>query len=163
MVGKRLVVLVLLLALAVAAFAGLGSSSGQSPVQAVGVSYGGLREEDGVWLRLDPSRTGVAALEIPVAISGERCSDGKVFSGDKIYGGADYYPPIYLRPGGGFTKTIVARWTNDGVRYSETATVTGTVTDERASGTYKVEVRFVKPNGRKVRCSSTTQRWSAVN
>lgn len=154
---------VLFVALAVASLVGIGSSSGQAPVGAVGVSYGGLREEDGVWLRVDRSRTAVAALEIPIAIAGERCSDGRVFSDDKIYGGTDYYPPIYLRPDGGFTKTIDARWTAEGIRYSETANVTGRVTDEGASGTYKVEVRFVKPNGRKVRCRSTIQRWSAVN
>jgi hypothetical protein len=161
--GRWFVPSVLLVALAVAGLVGIGSSSGQSPVPAVGVSYGGLREEDGVWLRVDGSRTAVAALEIPIAIAGERCSDGKVFSNDKIYGGTDYYPPIYLRPDGGFTKTIVARWRAEGIRYSETATVKGKVTDARASGTYKVEVRFVKPNGRKVHCRSTIQRWSAVN
>ena len=154
---------VLLVALVMAALIGIGSSSGQSPVPTVGVSYGGLREEDGVWLRVDRSRTAIAALEIPIAIAGERCSNGKVFSDDKIYGGTDYYPPIYLRSDGGFTKTIVARWTAERVRYSETASVTGRVTDERASGTYRVKVGFVKPNGQKVRCRSTIQRWSAVN
>ena len=67
MVGKRLALGVLVGGLGLAAVGGFSSSSGQSPeTPAPGVSYGGLRDFETVWLRVDESRRVVIALELGV-------------------------------------------------------------------------------------------------
>ena len=162
MSGRRLALGVPALALVLAVAGAFSSSSGQAPGQVLGVSYGGLKGVDGVWLRLDGSRNLISAFEIPVAISRDRCSPRKGYF-TTVYGGVDNFEPTYLGSDGRFTKRINDRWTYAGTRYEETATVTGAVTDERASGSIKLSVRYVTPKGRVVRCSSASQPWSAVN
>lgn len=161
--GRRLAVGVLVGGLGLAAFGGLSSSSGQSPeTPAPGVSYGGLRDYETVWLRLDESRRVVIALELGYAASGQRCSDKKGYS-NILYTGAVYSQPFGVKPDGTVAKTIVDRYTNTGTRYLDTLIVKATVKDARVTGTIEGNSKRTKPNGRVVRCTLGPLNWSAVN
>jgi hypothetical protein len=48
-------------------------------------------------------------------------------------------------------------------RYEETQLVTGTITDRRAAGRIRGRVKYVRPNGRVVRCTFGPQTWNALN
>ena len=81
MFGKRLVLGTVMAVVGVAAFGALNNSSGQSPgSQVAGVTYGGVRDFEWVWVRLDQSRNVVSALEVPWAASGRRCSDKRSYT-----------------------------------------------------------------------------------
>jgi hypothetical protein len=153
----------LVVTLAVATFGGLNKSSGQSSDPAEpGVTYGGVRDFEWVWLRLDASRHVVLALEVPWAASGRRCSDKKSYT-SVLYAGAEYQQTIAIRSDGTFTKTVVDRYRDAGTRYLETQTVKGTLTDEKVTGTVEGHSKRTKPNGRVVRCTFGPLRWSAVD
>ena len=163
MVGKRLALGVLVGSLGLAAVGGLSSSSGQSPeVPEPGVSYGGLRAFETVWLRVDESRRVVIALELGYSASGRRCSDKKGYS-NILYTGAVYSQPISVRADGTFARRIVDRYNDEGTSYLETLLVKGTVKDARATGSIEGNSRRTKPNGRVVRCTFGPLNWSAVN
>jgi hypothetical protein len=60
----------------VAGFGAFSNSYGQSSETAEPrITYGGVRDFEWVWLRLDESRHVALALEVPWAASGKRCSD----------------------------------------------------------------------------------------
>jgi hypothetical protein len=161
--GKRLALGVLVGSLGLAAFGGLSSSSGQSPeAPAPGVSYGGLRDFETVWLRVDASRHVVIALEVGYGAGGQRCSDGKGYS-NILYTGAVYSQPIAVKPDGTLARTVVVRYNDAGTRYLETLTVKATVKDARVTGTIEGTSRRTRPNGRVVRCTVRPLTWSAVN
>jgi hypothetical protein len=163
MVGKRLALGVLVGSLGLAAVGGLSSSSGQSPeTPAPGVSYGGLRDYETVWLRVDESRRVVIALELGYSASGRRCSDKKGYS-NILYTGAVYSQPFGVRPDGTVAKTVVVRYSDEGTRYLETLVVKATVKDARVTGTIAGNSKRTKPNGRVVRCTFGPLNWSAVN
>ena len=66
MYRMRLALGALVVALVVGVSGALTSSSGQLPQQPTsGVTYGGEKAFDTVWLRLHPSREVIAAVEIP--------------------------------------------------------------------------------------------------
>ena len=163
MFGKRLAVGVLVATFGVAGLGVFSNSYGQSPETAEpGVTYGGVRDFEWVWLRLDASRHVVLALEVPWAASGKRCSDKKSYT-SVLYAGAEYQQTIAIRSDGTFTKTVVDRYRNAGTRYLETQTVKATLTDERLTGTIAGNAKRTKPNGQVVRCTFGPLRWSAVD
>jgi hypothetical protein len=163
MFGKRLALAALVTALGVAGFGGFNNSSGQSSqTDEPGVTYGGVRDFEWVWLRLDPSRRVVLALEVPWAASGRRCSNGKAYS-NLMWAGAEYQQTISIKSDGTFAKTVVERYRDSGTRYVETQTVKGTLTDDRVTGTIAGNSKRTLPNGRVVRCTFGPLNWSAVD
>ena len=163
MFGKRLALGVLVTGLGLAAVGGFSSSSGQEgETPAPGVSYGGVRDFDEVWLRLDGSRNVILNVEVPWAASGRRCSDRKPYS-STLFSGAEYQEAISIRRDGTFERTIVDRYRFEGTGYVETQTLKGTLTDARVTGTIAGNVKRTKSNGRVVRCTFGPLRWSAVN
>lgn len=164
MYRKRLGVGGLVVALVLGVFGALSNSSGQStPQQAPGLTYGGTKAFSGVWLRLHPSRSVLAALEIPFEIAATRCQNDRNGYFSTLYAGFENDHAIDVNPQGKFRKSLVDRWRDQGIRYEEHQTVTGTITDKRASGTIRARTITTGPNGRVARCSSRTQTWSAVN
>jgi len=161
MFGKRLALGALVTCLGVAAVGGFSNSSGQSSeTQTAGVTYGGVRDFEWVWFRLDASRHVVLALEVPWAVSGRRCSDKRAYS-SVLYAGAENSQTIAVRADGTFSKTVVDRYRDAGTRYVETQTVKGTLTDERVTGTIAGKVQRTKPSGRVVRCTFGPLNWNA--
>ena len=163
MFGKRLALGVLVAGLGFAAVGGLSTSSGQEGgTPAPGVSYGGVRDFDEVWLRLDGSRNVILNVEVPWAASGRRCSDRKPYS-STLFSGAEYQEAISIRGDGTFAKTVVDRYRFEGTAYVETQTLKGTLTDARVTGTIAGTVKRTRSNGRVVRCTFGPLRWGAVN
>ena len=163
MFRKRLVLGVLLTGLGVAAFGGFSNSSGQSPQAGEpGVTYGGVRNIESVWVRLDESRHVILAIEVPWDASGRRCSDKRGYS-SRLFTGAEYSQTIVIRSDGTFGRTVVDRYRDLGTRYVETQTVKGTLTDARITGTIEGKVKRTKPNGRVVRCTFGPLNWNAVD
>jgi hypothetical protein len=161
--GKRLAVGVLVAAFGVAGFGVFSNSYGQSSETGEpGVTYGGVRDLEWVWLRLDASRNVVLALQVPWASSGKRCSDKRSYT-SVMYAGAEYQETISIRPDGTFTKTVVDRYRDAGTRYLETQTVKATLTDDRVTGTIAGNSKRTKPSGQVVRCTFGPLRWSAVD
>src|SRR5215208_3425947 len=115
MARTRLPIGVLVTALAISGFGTASSSSGQSP-ETRGVTYGGVRNVESVWLRLDSSRNVILALEIPWEASGRRCSDKKGYS-SALYTGAEYSQTIVVDDEGKFARTVVDRYRDAGTRY----------------------------------------------
>lgn len=162
--SRRLGVGGLVIVLVLGASGALSNSFAQStPQQAPGLTYGGSRALSDVWLRLHPSRTVIAALEIPWEIAATRCKNDRNGYFSTLYAGFENDYPISVNPQGKFRKTVVDRYRDRGIRYEEHQTVTGTITDKRASGTIRARTIATRPNGRVARCSSRTQTWSAVN
>ena len=161
MFSKRLAGGVLVAILGIAWFGASGNSLGQSSEPA-GVTYGGVRDFEWVWLRLDPSRNVVLALEVPWAASGRRCSDKRSYT-SVMYAGAEYQETIGIRADGTFTKTVVDRYRDAGTLYVDTQTVKGKLTDDRVTGTIAGNAKRTKPNGRVVRCSFGPLKWNAVD
>jgi hypothetical protein len=162
MYGKR-VVGVSALGLVLAAFGTASSAVAQDPQEpGAGVTYGGLKALDPVWLRLDPSRSVIAALEVPWAIARERCSNRKGYF-STLLAGYENGTPISVSSRGTFTRAVVDRYRMGGTRYEEKQLVTGTITDQRAAGRIRGRVKYVRPNGRVVRCTFGPQTWNAVN
>jgi hypothetical protein len=163
MYGKRLALGASVVALVVAASGALSNSAGQSQQPAPGLTYGGTRALDTVWLRLDPSRDWIAAFELPWEIAPRRCTNDPNGYFSVLYGGFHYHEPIGVSAQGKFAKTVVDRYRDRGIRYEEHQSVTGTITDEAVSGTIRTRTIATKPNGRVARCNSLRQRWRAVN
>jgi hypothetical protein len=164
MYRKQLGVGGLVVALVLGVFGALSNSSGQStPQQALGLTYGGTKALDTVWLRLHPSRAVIAAIEIPFEIAATRCKNDRNGYFSYLYAGFMYRHTIAVGPQGKFSKTLVNRYRDEGIRYEEHQTLTGTITDKRASGTIRARTIATSPNGVVARCSSRTQTWSAVN
>jgi hypothetical protein len=163
MFGKRLAVSVLVATFGVAGFGVFSNSYGQSSETAQpGVTYGGVRDSEWVWLRLDESRRVVLALQVPWAVSGKRCSDKRSYT-SVFFAGAEYQQTIVIRSDGTFTKTVVDRYRDAGTRYLETQTVKATLTDDNVTGTIAGNTKRTKPNGQVVRCTFGPLRWSAVD
>jgi outer membrane lipoprotein SlyB len=161
MARTRLPIGVLVTALAISGFGTASSSSGQSP-ETRGVTYGGVRNVEPVWLRLDSSRNVILALEIPWEASGRRCSDKKGYS-SALYTGAEYSQTIVVDDEGKFARTVVDRYRDAGTRYVETQTVKGKFNGARVSGTIGGTVKRTKPNGQVVRCTFGPLNWTAVD
>ena len=75
MYGKRLALGASVVALAVGVSGALSNSAGQPQQPAPGLTYGGTRALDTLWLRLHPSRADIAALELPWEIAPGRCTN----------------------------------------------------------------------------------------
>jgi hypothetical protein len=162
MYGKR-VVGVSALGLVLAAFGTASGAVAQAPQEpGAGLTYGGLKGLDPVWLRLDPSRSVIASLEVPWTIARERCSNRKGYF-STLVAGYEYGTRISVSSRGTFTRRVVDRYRDAGTRYEETQLLTGTITDQRAAGRIRGRVKYVRPNGRVVRCTFGPQTWNAVN
>jgi hypothetical protein len=158
MFRTRLGLVVLAIALLFAVSGGFSSSSGQSSSIEPGVVYGGPKAGDQAWLRFGGSRRLISALELPWAVSRDRCSNHRGFY-DYVYAGAEYSEPIFVGGKGTFRKRVDDTYRDQGTRYVETVDVVGKVTDEKVSGTIKGRVRMDKPDGSVVRCDFGPQRW----
>ena len=163
MYGKRLALGALVVALVVGVSGALSNSAGQSQQPVLGVAYGGTKSVDAVWLRLDSSRLSIAAAEIPFEIAQGRCKNDPNGYFGVAYVGYHFQEPARVSPEGTFRTTVNNRYRNAGIVYEEHATVTGTVTAERASGTIRAQTIATRPNGRVARCSSLAKLWSAIN
>jgi hypothetical protein len=161
MTGKQLTLAAVMAGLGLALIGGLSNSTGQTQGNA-GISYGGLKDQFPAWLRLDPGRRAIAALQIDWAIAPERCSNRKAYS-DTVYAGYEEQRPISVAQDGTFTKTVVDRFRERGTRYEETQAVSGTIADDVVTGSITSRVRIVKPSGLVVRCKSRIQRWRLVD
>jgi hypothetical protein len=162
--GKRLALGAVVIALVVGLTGALSNSAGQSPGTAPGVSYGGDRSFGSVWLRLHPSRNVIAAIEIPWEIAPNRCQNDTTGYFGTLFAGLVYQEAIVVNAEGRFSKTVVDRYRGKrGIRYEDRQTVTGRVTDERASGTLRAVGITKRPDGPVGRCTSRPQPWSAVN
>jgi hypothetical protein len=155
--GKRLALAVLMVAAIVAAVGGPSSSTGQTQ-DPPGVTYGGVKDQDPAWLRLDGARRSIAALHIEWAAAPERCSNRKVYFGT-LYAGYEWNSPIPVDERGRFNKVIVDRYPYAGGRYVETQAVSGTIAGHVATGTISGRARGVRPGGQVVRCTFGPQRW----
>lgn len=139
-----------------------GNSSGQSE-PTPGLTYGGLKDNYAAWVRLDPGRRSIAALQIDWAIAPQRCSHRRSFS-DTMYAGYEERQPVSIGENGAFRKTVIDRFRGGGgVRIEETQTVTGKVDGFTIAGSITAKVRMVKPGGAVVRCASTAQKWRLVD
>jgi hypothetical protein len=159
--GARVGIGVAVTACAIAASGAVNTSSGQSG-SGPGVTYGGQKNADWSWLRLDFSRRVVAAGQIPVAVSGARCSNHKGYF-TTFYFGSEDYRTIALAEDGSFSKNLTDRYRDRGNLYRETAKLSGRVTDSRVSATISGTVRVVKPSGAVVRCTYGPQPFAAFN
>jgi hypothetical protein len=93
----------LVVALVVGVSGALTSSSGQLPQQPTsGVTYGGEKAFDTVWLRLHPSRQVIAAIEIPWEIAADRCKNDRHGYYSTLFAGFHYDFPIDVSPEGKF-------------------------------------------------------------
>jgi hypothetical protein len=155
--GKSLALAVLVVASIVAVVAGPSSSTGQTQ-DPPGVTYGGLKDTYAAWLRLSPARDSIASLQMDWAVAKERCSHGKTYS-STLYAGYEEFQQIRVSAAGKFKKTIVDRYREEGTRYEETQTVSGTVNGHVATGSISGRVRMVQKGGRVVRCTFGPQRW----
>jgi hypothetical protein len=162
MFGKRLALVVSAVALVVAVAGGASDSTGQTQGTSAGITYGGLKDQYGAWLRLDPGRRAIAALQIDWAIAPERCSNRKAYS-SVMYAGYEEQNPISVGQDGAFKKTVVDRFKDEGGRYEETQVVSGKIADDVVTGSITSRVRVVKPSGLVVRCTSRVQRWRLVD
>jgi hypothetical protein len=120
--------------------------------------HGGPKAGDQAWLRFGGTRRLIAALELPWAVSRERCSNHEGFY-SYAYAGAEYSEPIFVGGKGTFRKTVDDRYRDQGTQYAQTVNVVGKVTDEKVSGTIEGRVRMIRPNGSVVRCTFGPQRW----
>lgn len=157
MYGKRLALGASVVALAVGVSGALSNSAGQPQQPAPGLTYGGTRALDTLWLRLHPSRADIAALELPWEIAPGRCTNDPNGYFSVLYAGSFHRHPIEVTPEGRFKKTVVDKYRNRGIRFEEHQTVTGTITEERASGTIRTRSIATMPNGRVARCTSRIQ------
>jgi hypothetical protein len=159
--AARVAIGVALTASAIAASGAVNTSSGQSG-SAPGVTYGGQKNADWSWFRLDASRRVVAAAQIPVAISGARCSNHRGYF-TAFYFGSEDYRTIAVAADGSFSKEATDRYRDRGNLYRETAKLSGRVTDSRVSATISGTVRVVKASGAVVRCTFGPQPFAAFN
>ena len=159
--GKRLSLGAAVAALVVAVAGGSSNSTGQMQ-GAPGVTYGGVKDRDPAWLRLDPSRRSIAAMHIEWAVAPRRCSNRKVYF-STLFAGYEWNFPISVSEDGEFKKTVVDRYTVDGSRIVDHQVVQGTITGDVATGSISGRARIVKPGGRVVRCTFGPQSWRLVD
>jgi hypothetical protein len=114
--GKRLALAMLMVASIVAAVGGPSSSTGQTQ-DLPGVTYGGVKDQDPAWLRLDPGRRSIAALHIESAAAPERGSHRKAYA-STLCAGYEWDTPIPVDGRGRFNKVIVNRYSYAGRRTS---------------------------------------------
>ena len=150
-------VAVLVVASIVVAVGGPSSSTGQMQ-DPPGVTYGGVKDQDPAWLRLDPGRRSIAAIHIEWAAAPERCSNRKVYF-STLYAGYEQGFPIAVDERGRFSKVVVSRYPWQGGRYVERQVVSGTIAGQVATGTKSGPARGVRPTGRVIRCTFGPQRW----
>jgi hypothetical protein len=155
--GKRLALAVLAVASILAAVGGPSTSTGQ-PQDPPGITYGGVKDQDPAWLRLDPARRAIAALHIEWAVAPERCSHRRVYF-STLYAGYEQGSPIAVDAQGRFSKVVVDRYTYQGGRYVERQVVSGTIAGRLATGTISGRARGVTRSGRVVRCTFGPQNW----
>jgi hypothetical protein len=158
--GKRLVLTTLLAGLVLAVVGGLSNSTGQTQ-ETPGLTYGGLKDQYPAWLRLAPGRGAIAALHVEWAADPKRCSNRKGYE-SVLYGGFENFHAISLSPTGTFKRTIVDRYRDQGDRYEERMSVSGTV-GEVVTGSISGTVRIVKRSGQVVRCSFGPQGFRLVD
>ena len=162
MKGKRLALAATAAALGVAVTAGPGTSTGQMEAT-TGVSYGGIKDREPAWLRLDPSRRAIAAMHIEWAVAPARCSNRRPYF-STLFAGYEWQIPITIDEQGRFSKTVVDRYTDaDNTRHIERQEVRGTIADGVATGSIGGRATVVRTNGRVVRCSFGPQRWRLVD
>jgi hypothetical protein len=162
MPSNRTVLTASVLSLALALGGSLGSASAQAPGAATGHSYGGVRGLESAWLRVDPSRSLILALELPYPVARDRCSNRRGYFG-WVLTGVENFEPIHIRRNGTFDGIARSRYTDLGSRFEERAVVRGTITPARASGTVQGTVRIVRPGGLVVRCTFGPQHWTLFN
>jgi hypothetical protein len=159
--GTRLALAVLVVASIVVAVGGPSSSTGQTQ-DPPGVTYGGVKDQDPAWLRLDPARRSIAAIHIEWAAAPERCSNRKVYFGT-LYAGYEQGFPIPVNEQGRFSKVVVDRYPWQGGRYVERQVFSGTITGNVVTGTISGRARGVRPSGLVIRCTFGPQRWRLVD
>ena len=159
--AMRLALVALAVALVVGA-AGVPTSSTGQTQDPPGLTYGGLKDTYGAWLRLTPGRESIAALQMDWAVAPERCSNRKTYS-SVLYAGIEEFEPIRVSAAGRFAKTVVDRYTAEGSRYEERQVVNGTIAGDVARGSIRGRVKIVRPNGRVVRCNFGPQTWRLVD
>jgi hypothetical protein len=159
--GKRLALGAAMAALVVAVAGGLSNSTGQTQ-GAPGVTYGGVKDRDPAWLRLDPSRRSIAAMHIEWAVAPLRCSNRKVYF-STLFAGYERNFPISVSEDGEFKKTVVDRYTDAGSRIVDRQVVQGRISGDVATGSISGRARVVKPGGQVVRCNFGPQRWRLVD
>ena len=163
MFSKRTGIGLLASILALTVLGGPGTSVGQSPgPDRPGTTYGGVRNFESVWIRLDESRNVILDMEIPWDAAGNRCSNRKGYS-SALYTGAEYSHAIVIRPGGAFATTVVDRYRQNGIRFVETQIVKGTLRDSSMSGTIQGKAERTLPGGQVVRCTFGPLNWRAVD
>jgi hypothetical protein len=163
MAFKRLGIAALACTLGIAVLGGVETSIGQAPGQdRPGTTYGGVRNFESVWIRLDESRNVILDMEIPWDAAGNRCSNRKSYS-SALYTGAEYSHAIAIRRGGAFAATVVDRYRQDGIRYVETQIVKGTLTNSSMSGTIQGKAERTLPSGQVVRCTFGPLNWRAAD
>jgi hypothetical protein len=159
MYGKRLALAALAAALLVAALGATSSSAAQSE-RSPGRGYAGLKDFEPVWLRLDPSRGFISALEIPWGVDPARCTR-RIWHRSTLFAGSVYSGAIHLTADGTFRKTVVDRYSDAGSRYVERQTVAGRIDGHVARGSISGRLRIRRPSGQVVRCTFGPQRWRA--
>ena len=161
MTGKRLGLATVMAAMGLAMVGGLSDSIGQTP-DTPGLTYGGLKDQYPAWLRLAPGRSAIAAIHIEWSVAPKRCSNHKGYS-SVLYGGFENFAGISVSTAGVFKRTIVDKYRDQGDRYEERMTVSGTIGDKVATGSISGGVRIVKHTGRTVRCTFGPQNFRLVD
>jgi hypothetical protein len=155
--GKRLALVAFAAGLIIAVTGGPSNSTGQTQ-DGPGITYGGTKDIESAWLRLDSGRRAIAAIEMQWAVASERCSNRKTYF-SALYAGYEWQDPIIVSQAGKFRKTVIDRYRDRGSRYEEHQVVSGTIDGPVARGSISGRVRVVKPNGQVVRCNFGPQRW----
>jgi hypothetical protein len=155
--GKRLALALLTVAAIVAAVGGPSSSTGQTQGPP-GITYGGVKDQDPAWLRLDSARRSIAAIHIEWAAAPDRCSNRKVYF-STLYAGYEQGFPISVDESGRFSKVVVDRYPGTTGHRVERQVVSGTIAGHVVTGTISGRAREMRPGGRVVRCSFGPQRW----
>jgi hypothetical protein len=159
--SKRFALIAVAAALVAVAASGPSDSTGQTQ-DPPGLTYGGLKDRYGAWLRLAPGRLAIASLQMEWAVAPERCSNRRTYS-STLYAGFEEFSPITVTEAGRFKRTVVDRYRDEGIRYEEHQTVQGTISGHVATGSIRGRVRFVRPDGRVVRCNFGPQLWRLVD
>lgn len=161
MTGKRLILAAVMAALGLAVIGGLSNSTGQTADQP-GLTYGGLKDQYPAWLRLAPGRSEVAALHIEWAVAPKRCSNHRGYE-SVLYAGFENFARVSVTADGRFNKTVVDKYRDQGSRYEEHMTVSGTIGNEAATGLIRGTVSIKKRTGRVVRCTFGPQSFRLLD
>jgi hypothetical protein len=155
--GKRLALAVLVVASLIAVVGVPSSSTGQTQ-DPPGVTFGGVKDQEPAWLRLDPGRRSIAAIHIEWAAAPERCSNRKVYF-SAMFAGYDNGFPIAVDAAGRFSKVVVDRYRESTGQRVERQVVSGTVAGHVVTGTISGRAREVRPGGRVITCTFGPQTW----